>query len=142
MSEALELTDREIETMTHLVESGLVNIQALYRHLLAFHQETPISIRIPIKELNKVRNKPFSYDTLQGKAVLKKGDNLANLVQVDCFVASGKWRSIRTQETQEVDIINHLPELLPQSHRRQIGVFTAQNGIQNSVGDFKRMCEN
>ena len=142
------LTEQEIEIINNQVESEFARTDILNSHLLEFHRDTPLSIRIPFEEFRRVRSRPFSYDLVRGKASLRKGDHPINQIEVDCFVASGRWDQVQVPTTNEIDIIEHLHQLLPQGPKRQIGLFTAQNGIQNDFasqdglkGDFKKMCK-
>lgn len=81
-----------------------------------------------------------SYDFIKGKARLinsKFGFN--GKVEIDCIVACGNLYKLGNLKG-EINIVDHFNLLLPKN-RECIGLFTFQNGIQNTLGDFEEMGE-
>lgn len=134
-------TDKQLDIVLEHVESEYAKMGMLSRHLLELHKNTFISIRISRSDFQRARCQPFSYEIVKGKASLQKGNHPVNRIEVDCFVASGKWHLIDLPLEDEIDIIKYLDQFLPQEGKRHIGLFTAQNGIQNDGEDFGKMCQ-
>lgn len=59
-----------------------------------------------------------------------------------CLVTCGHWSHLRLKpdecKTNQINLLEHLSELVP-SQGRKIGLFTFQNGINNSFEDFTKM---
>lgn len=97
---------------------------------IEYPENAEISIHVPIEELQ---------DSKDDQWVLCKG--YIGRTKLDCAVGCGHWHKLQFTsqelETGTVNIVDHFSELL--SNTKVISLITYQNGIQNSLEDFKKM---
>ncbi len=68
-------------------------------------------------------------------------------LEADCFVASGRWHKLAGLNENTINIVDHLDKLLPTNQgnsimgsKGPIGLITFQNGMMNTLDDFKKIC--
>lgn len=107
---------------------------AIYKHL-----QSELGVFVKAEDIRKQHQ--GSYQLIKAKAKLINPHFAFNgILEVDSYVAFGNWKKLPLQG-ESINILDHLPLLLPKN-QRCIGVFTFQNGIQNTAeDDFKLMGE-
>lgn len=96
-----------------------------------------ITIRVETKEIEKIGRRPEAIPC----RIEFKTEN-TSLESILGYVACGHWRRFGTLKGTSIDLVEHLPLLLPERgglKSNQIGLCTVQNGIQNTPKDFLKM---
>ena len=128
------LEEQDIDIILNEIESFDVQQQLIAQDALQRHCKSKLVIEVPINEIKKQNS--FKYTFIKAKAKLINGTGFTGRIEIDCLVACGFWHKLGELSGDTVDLVTYLPKLLP-SKERQIALFTFQNGIQNSWGEFQ-----
>ncbi|MBA2368326.1 MAG: hypothetical protein H0V82_04795 [Candidatus Protochlamydia sp.] len=123
----LESFDKEPVTLK--LEGGL--------DIIRKHLKSELKIMVKVKDINKQLR--GQYDFIKGVGVLTNDLHDYNgKIQIKCRIACGKLYLLKERVSGDlINILDHLDLLLPKFE--SVGLFTFQNGIQNSKVDFKNM---
>lgn len=117
------------------IVKGLYGQDAVMKHL-----KSDLSIIVDAKEITK--QSMGSGGFIDGKATLVSDPkNFNGKIEVPCKVACGHLYKIKPfLKSDSVNILDYLDLLLPK-FQNCVGLFTFQNGIQNSPKNFNEMAE-
>lgn len=101
------------------------------------HKENLLGIFVKIADIRQQR----SYDFINAKAIItNKNYSFNETVEVECRVAYGNWSKLAHLKEESINLMDHLQALFPmQTASAKIGLFTFQNGIQNTLKEFESM---
>lgn len=131
----LDFNDTQI-ILDHVKDSNVIR-RLCGQDAVIKHLKSELSIIVNAKDIHKQHR--GNYNFIDGKAVLVNSPNSFNeKIEVTCRIACGGMYKLKERITGEtVNILDHLELLLPKF--QSIGLFTFQNGIQNSPDHFKNM---
>lgn len=101
------------------------------------HNESLLGIFVKTADIKQ----QHFYDFINAKAMITtKNHGFNETIEVECRVAYGKWSKLAHLREESINLMDHLQTLFPdQTASAKIGMFTFQNGIQNTLRDFESM---
>ena len=107
-----------------------------------YHWNTPVRIEV---NRDVITSATSSSQLVKGKIKFQSALS-GQMLPLDCFLASGHWNRLKDIKTPTINLIDHLPLFLPpkddrKTSKRPIGLVTFQNGIMNSLEDFRKMSQ-
>lgn len=127
------------EDLIDQIESEYVKQKILAEDALSRLRDAKLSIWINTQDIK--RQTPGSYQLIPAKVeISNENHTFNNKVEAYCEVAFGRWDKLGPLNGEKINLVEHLPKLLPKKQRK-VGLFTYQNGIQNSLKDFTKMGE-
>lgn len=131
-----EFTEADVAILDKYVEDEEVRTRIIAQDAVLKHQDTKLKIIVDSKS---IRTNMHGYQMITAKAKLVHKHYTIGHLETDCYLACGHWKKLgHVLDNPQIDLTKHLPMLLPKK-RSCIGLFTYQNGIQNTLDDFKRM---
>lgn len=138
MSRPGQFTEADVDILEKHIEEEEVRLRMLAQDALTKHQDTRLSILVDTRD---IRMHMHGYQMIKAKAKLVPKHYTFGQLETDCYVAFGHWKKLdKFLDKGQIDLMEHLALFLPKK-RRCIGMFTYQNGIQNTPEDFRKMGE-
>jgi hypothetical protein len=113
--------------------------KALYgKDIILKHLKSDLKFMVKAEDIQK--QNIGQYDFIDGNAILVNDlYDFHGRVEITCSIACGSLYKLkeRIRGNGEVNLLDHLDLLLPKF--QSVGLFTYQNGIQNTPKDFKKM---
>lgn len=116
------------------LDSGRIK-QILYSYnSIAKYRESRFDIFV---ETSAIRNRNRWEDFVPAKAVLESSIGFNQKVEIECVIAC-PWDKLGNLTGDRINLLDFFKTIFPNG-RSGIGLCTFQNGIQNSLDDFKKM---
>ena len=131
------LDDIDAQIIASTVESETVLKRLYGEDTVKKHLKSDVQIVVNAKEIDKQYR--GNYKLIEGIAVLEnKTLSFNGKLVIPCKVACGRLYQLKDHiKGETINILDHLDLLFPKFE--SIGLFTFQNGIQNSLADFEDM---
>lgn len=132
------LDHNDVQFLQEHVENYALIKRIYGRDIVLKHLNSHLRIMVDAKDIRKQFTGRGGF--IDGQAILvNDAYHLHGTIEVPCKVASGNLFKLQAiLEGDRVNILDHVDLLLPK-FQNCIGLFTFQNGIQNSPEDFEEM---